>query len=155
MVNYFVLNIKRPTFPRQITTLWLQAVARSYGKRICELNYQFCDDEHILEVNRQFLQHDYYTDVITFDECQCKQIFGDACISVDTVRSNAENMGIAYATELRRVIVHALLHLCGLHDKAPEEEKQMRAAEEIALQLWDKKFACKATKNKRKKIKTT
>jgi rRNA maturation RNase YbeY len=95
----------------------------------------FCDDEHILAVNREYLQHDYYTDIITFDYCEDDVVNGDLVISLDTVRSNAELFGKDYDEELHRVIIHGVLHLCGLNDKGPGERELMEAAEDRALKL--------------------
>lgn len=128
-------NVSMPRLRRLIVKSWLEAVAGSYGKQIGELCYQFCDDERILEVNREFLQHDYYTDIITFDESQGNIVSGDMLISLDTVRSNAKLVGVTYGEELHRVIVHGLLHLCGLGDKSEAEEEAMRKAEDKALAL--------------------
>lgn len=115
---------------------WLTMVAASYNRIVGSLSYIFCDDEHILEVNRQFLNHDYYTDIITFDDCRGRLLRGDMFISLDTVRSNAELQGVAYESELMRVIVHGVLHLCGINDKGPGEREVMEANEDKALSLW-------------------
>lgn len=115
---------------------WLTGVATGYGKRIGELTYLFCDDEKILATNREFLNHDYYTDIITFDYTIGNRVGADVFISLDTVASNAEELGVAYDEELRRVIVHGLLHLCGLKDKTPEERATMESAENAALGMW-------------------
>jgi rRNA maturation RNase YbeY len=101
------------------------------------LTYLFCDDEKILQVNREFLQHDYYTDIITFDYCRGKLLRGDLVISLDTVASNAQLVGAAYERELLRVIVHGVLHLCGINDKGPGEREIMEAHEDEALRLYD------------------
>lgn len=114
---------------------WIKAVAASYGKRVGEIAYFFCDDEKILEVNREYLQHDYYTDIITFDYCERNRLSGDLFISLDTVRSNAEMLGTDYDTELHRVIIHGVLHLCGINDKGPGEREIMEEAENKALML--------------------
>ena len=135
MVSYQAENTKMPALRRRDTTLWLRRVAATYGKRIGELAYIFCDDEKILEVNRRYLQHDYYTDIITFDYTDGDVIGGDLFISLDTVRSNSEQLGVPYEQELHRVIVHGVLHLCGLNDKGPGEREQMEAAENRALAL--------------------
>ena len=111
------------------------AEAASYGLRVGEIAYIFCSDEKILEVNRQYLQHDYYTDIITFDYCEGKRISGDLFISLDTVRTNAEQFGAEYDTELHRVIIHGILHLCGINDKGPGEREIMEAAENKALDM--------------------
>lgn len=114
---------------------WLERVGESHGKLVGELNYLFCDDEKILEVNREFLQHDYYTDIITFDYCRGKLLRGDMVISLDTVASNAELVGATYVRELLRVIVHGLLHLCGINDKGPGEREIMESHEDAALSM--------------------
>lgn len=114
---------------------WVKQVAQLHGKRVGEVSYIFCDDEKILEVNRQYLQHDYYTDIITFDYCEDDVLNGDLVISLDTVRSNAELFHKDYDEELHRVIIHGILHLCGQNDKGPGEREQMEAAENRALAL--------------------
>jgi len=110
-------------------------VAATYGKKVGEVGYLFCDDEKILEVNREYLQHDYYTDIITFDYCEGDVLNGDLVISLDTVRTNAEQFGKRYDEELHRVVIHGILHLCGLNDKGPGERELMEAAENKALAL--------------------
>jgi rRNA maturation RNase YbeY len=100
-----------------------------------EVGYLFCDDAHILQVNREFLNHDYYTDIITFDYCEGDTLNGDIVISTDTVRSNALQLGKDYGEELHRVIIHGILHLCGINDKGPGERQVMEAAEDRALFL--------------------
>ncbi len=110
-------------------------MADTYGKKVGEVGYLFCDDEHILEVNREYLGHDYYTDIITFDYCEDDVLNGDLVISLDTVRSNAELFGKDYDEELHRVIIHGILHLCGINDKGPGERELMEAAENRALAL--------------------
>lgn len=124
-----------PDIKKRENTEWVKAVAATYGKRVGEIAYIFVDDEKILEVNRQYLQHDYYTDIITFDYCEGDRISGDLFISLDTVRSNAELVGATYEEELYRVIIHGILHLCGINDKGPGEREIMEAAEDKALAL--------------------
>ena len=114
---------------------WVDEVARRHDRILGPLTYIFCDDEKIIEVNRQFLQHDYYTDIITFDYTRGRRISGDMFISLDTVATNAEVVGADYATELRRVIVHGVLHLCGINDKGPGEREIMERHENEALAL--------------------
>lgn len=114
---------------------WVRAVAESRGRILGPLTYIFCDDERILEVNRQFLSHDYYTDIITFDDCRGKLLRGDIFISLDTVASNATLQGVSYRQELLRVIIHGILHLCGINDKGPGEREIMEAAENQSLDL--------------------
>ena len=134
MISYQTFNVKMPPIRRRDVSAWVRRVAAGYGKRVGEVAYIFCDDEKILEVNRQYLNHDYYTDIITFDYCEDDNISGDLFISLDTVRSNAEAQGTPYDEELHRVIIHGILHLCGINDKGPGERAIMEAAENKALQ---------------------
>lgn len=135
MVSFSAEGVPFPPIDRRATTAWIRRVARTYGRTLGDVSYLFCDDEHILEVNRQFLQHDYYTDIITFDYDEGDTLNGDLVISLDTVRSNAEGLGKSYDEELHRVIIHGVLHLCGLNDKGPGERELMEAAENRALAL--------------------
>ena len=134
MITYNTDGVKMPSIKKRENTAWVKAVAASYGKRVGEIAYIFVDDEKILEVNRQYLGHDYYTDIITFDYCEGDVISGDLFISLDTVRTNAERVG-ATEEELHRVIIHGILHLCGINDKGPGEREIMEAAEDKALAL--------------------
>jgi len=135
MITYNTENVSLPKIKKRETTAWIRRVAATYGKRVGEVGYLFCDDEHILEVNREYLGHDYYTDIITFDYCEDDVLNGDLVISLETVRSNAELFGKNYDEELHRVIIHGILHLCGINDKAPGERELMEAAENRALSL--------------------
>jgi len=135
MISYSTENVKMPDIKRRETTAWIKAVAASYGKKIGEIGYLFTDDEKILEVNLQYLQHDFYTDIITFDYTEGNRLNGDIVISLDTVRSNAEQQGTQYDEELHRVIIHGILHLCGINDKGPGEREIMEAAENKALAM--------------------
>lgn len=135
MITYNTDGVKMPSIKKRENTAWVKAVAVSYGKRVGEIAYIFVDDEKILEVNRQYLGHDYYTDIITFDYCEGDVISGDLFISLDTVRTNAEQVGATYEEELHRVIIHGILHLCGINDKGPGEREIMEAAEDKALAL--------------------
>lgn len=115
---------------------WIKRVVEEqYGKKLGDLSYMFCSDAKILEVNKQYLQHDYYTDIITFDYCEGEVVSGDMFISVETVGSNAEEYKETFERELHRVIIHGVLHLCGLKDKSEADAKKMRAAEERALSI--------------------
>ena len=134
MITYQTEGVRMPDIKKRETTRWIKAVAASYGKRIGEIGYLFCDDEKILEVNREYLGHDYYTDIITFDYCEDDVLNGDLVISIDTVRTIAEQFGKTYDEELHRVIIHGILHLCGLNDKGPGERELMEAAENKALE---------------------
>ena len=135
MITYNTDGVKMPSIKKRENTAWVKAVAASYGKRVGEIAYIFVDDEKILEGNRQYLGHDYYTDIITFDYCEGDVISGDLFISLDTVRTNAERVGATYEEELHRVIIHGILHLCGINDKGPGEREIMEAAEDKALAL--------------------
>ena len=142
MISYQTDQVKMPAIRRRDTSAWIKAVAASYGKRVGSIAYIFCNDDKILEVNRQYLKHEYYTDIITFDYCDDElmmgkkdTISGDLFISLDTVRSNAEQQGTTYEEELHRVIIHGVLHLCGINDKGPGEREIMEAAENKALAL--------------------
>jgi metalloprotein, YbeY/UPF0054 family len=135
MITYNSENIKMPRLKRRETSVWIETVAAIYDRRIGEIGYMFVDDEKILEINREYLGHDYYTDVITFDYDESDVLNGDIVISVDTVRSNAEQFGKSFDDELHRVIIHGILHLCGINDKGPGERELMEAAEDRALTL--------------------
>lgn len=135
MISYNAEGIAMPKIKKRATTAWIKAVAASYGRKVGEIGYMFVDDEKILEVNREYLGHDYYTDVITFDYDEDDIVSGDIVISLDTVRSNAELFGKTYDDELHRVIIHGILHLCGINDKGPGEREIMEAAENKALAM--------------------
>lgn len=124
-----------PKIKKRETSAWIRAVAKSYGRRVGEVGYMFVNDDKILEVNREYLGHDYYTDVITFDYDEDDVVSGDVVISLDTVASNAHLFNKTYEDELYRVIIHGILHLCGINDKGPGEREQMEAAENKALAL--------------------
>ena len=124
-----------PDIKKRDTSAWIKRVAESYGKKCGDIAYIFCNDEKILEVNKEYLQHDYYTDIITFDYCEEDTLNGDLFISLDTVRTNAEMLGVEYVQELHRVIIHGVLHLCGIDDKGEGEREIMEAAEDKALAM--------------------
>lgn len=135
MITYNVEGVKMPKIKKRETTAWIRAVAKSYGRRVGEVGYMFVNDDKILEVNREYLGHDYYTDVITFDYDEDDVVSGDVVISLDTVASNANLFNKTYEEELYRVIIHGILHLCGINDKGPGEREQMEAVENKALAL--------------------
>lgn len=136
MISFETKNVEMPDldFPR--VDKWLGEVADSFDKKIGNLNYLFCDDEEILLVNREFLQHDYFTDIITFDYSFRNRVGGDIFISLETVKSNSEDLNVDYKIELLRVIVHGVLHLCGIGDKGEGERKIMENHENKALELY-------------------
>ena len=133
MISFHADNISMPDIDFRKVEQWIKAVAAQYGFSVGELNYIFCDDEKILAVNQEFLQHNYYTDVITFDYTTRTRVNGDIYISLNTVQSNAEQVGASFTHELHRIIIHGLLHLTGQADKTPETKAQMTAKEEDAL----------------------
>ena len=135
MIQFYAEEIAFPAIQQEQIRTWVKAVAASYGKKTGDISYIFCSDEKILEVNRQYLQHDYYTDIITFDYTSGSKIAGDLFISLDTVRTNAEQFAASYEEELHRTIIHGILHLCGINDKGPGEREIMEAAENRALDL--------------------
>ena len=132
-IAFYAEDIKLPTIKKRAVSNWVKEVAAKYGKKVGDISYIFCSDEKILEVNRQYLQHDYYTDIITFDYSTHARVNGDIYISVETVASNAEQVNTTFLHELHRIIIHGLLHLTGQADKTPETKAQMTAKEEDAL----------------------
>ena len=135
MITYSSENVKMPKIRKRDTSAWIKQVAASYGRKVGEVGYLFVDGEKILEVNNEYLGHDYYTDIITFDYDEDDIINGDLVISLDTVKSNAELFNKPYEEELFRVIIHGILHLCGINDKGPGEREIMEAAENKALEM--------------------
>lgn len=135
MIHFSCQDTDLPTLDERLMRRWMRAVAADYGYSIGEIHYIFCSDERELEVNREFLQHDYYTDTITFSYSTPAVLSGDIFISLDTVRSNAEMVGVTYEQELLRVMIHSLLHLTGQEDKTPDKKAEMTAKEERALRM--------------------
>ena len=135
MVRYFSEDIKFDFKGRRTNNKWLSAVAENEGKKIGDVNVIFCSDPYILEVNKKYLGHDYYTDIITFDYCEGKTLSGDLFISVDSVRDNASFYGSSFEDELHRVIVHGVLHLIGFDDHTDKEKKKMRSKEDQYISL--------------------
>lgn len=135
MIFYTTDNVKAPKLEKRKTNAWIKAVAVKYDKKIGEIAYVFCDDAKILEVNKTYLQHDYFTDIITFDYCEGAVLNGDIFISLDTVRANAQEFGVTFENELHRILIHGILHLCGQEDKAPEARLEMTRKENDALQM--------------------
>lgn len=135
MITYNTDGVKMPKIKKRETTAWIKAVAAKYGCKTGEIGYMFVNDDKILEVNNEYLGHNYYTDIITFDYDEGDVLNGDIVISLDTVRSNAEQLGKEYDEELHRVIIHGILHLCGINDKGPGEREIMEQAENEALAM--------------------
>ena len=136
MIRFTADSIEIPALDERKLVRWIRAVAADYGFSVGSITYIFCSDERELAVNREFLGHDYYTDVITFDYSTASTLNGDIFISLDTVRSNAEMVGTTFEQDLRRIMIHGVLHLTGQGDKTPETKQEMTAKEEKALVKW-------------------
>ena len=144
MISYFSEDTKFVLAQKRLVSKWLKDIAARNGHQIGALNYIFCSDPYLLEINKQFLGHDYLTDIITFDNASdyagiypAGALSGDIYISIDTVRYNAEAYGEGLDRELHRVIAHGLLHLVGFDDHTRKQQKEMREAEDSALKIWD------------------
>lgn len=135
MAIRFSIETKYSLKNRTLIKRWVKTVVENKGKKLGDLSYILCDDDYLLEVNRRYLDHDYYTDIITFDYTENDIIGGDLFISLDRVRDNAAALQLSEHEEMLRVMIHGVLHLLGLKDKSDEEAKQMRAAEEESLEL--------------------
>jgi len=133
MINLFFEDVEVPNLQAPLLIDWLSAVCAEEGKVLDEVNLIFCSDEYLLKMNVEYLQHDYYTDIISFDYCEANRILGDLFISKDRVLDNADQNNVTFDLELQRVIVHGVLHLCGYKDKSEEEEKLMRTKEDYYL----------------------
>ena len=134
-INYYGEGVTIPAFRRREVNAWIKDVAEEYGCEVGDITYQFCDNERILEINQKYLNHDYYTDIITFDQTRDGLLFADIVISVEMVTSNAEEYGEPFRREFLRVLIHGVLHLCGVDDQTEEQAKEMRQAEENALAM--------------------
>lgn len=128
-------GVEHPQIDEKKLSNWIESVAKKYNKETGDISYLFCDDEKILEVNQQYLNHDFYTDIITFDYSEGKTISGDIIISLQTVESNSQMYKTDFTEELHRVIIHGILHLSGLNDLTEEDEIAMREAENSALEM--------------------
>ena len=143
MIRFVADGVPMPAMDEARLKRWIHEVAAGYGFAVGDVTYILCDDEKILAVNRRYLQHDYYTDVITFDYSTPTRLSGDIFISLDTVRSNAGQVGAAFDDELHRILIHGVLHLTGQGDKTPETKAEMTAKEEKALQALGADEACR------------
>ena len=133
MINYFNEDTKIPKFKRRLYSNWIKSIVNKYGYKLGEINYIFCSDKYILEINRQYLNHDYFTDIITFNYNNDKLISSDIYISIDTVAKNADYYHVNFENELNRVMIHGILHLLGFDDKSEDEKIVMRKKEDEAL----------------------
>ena len=138
MIRFVADDTEMPALDERKIGRWIRAVAAEYGFAVGNVNYIFCSDERELEINRQFLGHDYYTDIITFDYSTASTLNGDIFISLDTVRSNAEQLSLAFDDELRRILIHGILHLTGQGDKTPATKAEMTRKEDLALAGWNR-----------------
>jgi rRNA maturation RNase YbeY len=134
MIRFNTVDVEMPTIEPQCDKAWIEAVATKYGKTVGELYYYFCSDDKLLEINRERLGHDFYTDIVTFPLTDCETVLSsEFCISVDRIKENAETFGRSFDSELHRVMIHGVLHLSGFDDHTDEDEKVMREKEEEAL----------------------
>lgn len=133
MIHYYNEDSEFLPSKRSHLTDWIKSVITKEGKKTGELNFIFCSDAHLITINRQYLQHDDYTDIITFDYCENKKVIGDIFISVDRIKENAEKFKVSFEAELHRVMIHGVLHLCGYKDKSPEDKKNMTRLEDESL----------------------
>ena len=137
MIRFSTLDVEMPPIEPQRVKAWIGEVVEKHGKTVGELYYYFCSDEKLLEINKERLGHDFYTDIVTFPLTECETVLSsEFCISIDRIKENAETFGRSYASELHRVIIHGVLHLIGFDDLTDEEEKEMRKQEEISLVLY-------------------
>lgn len=136
-MRYFEVDVSFRLKNRKKYSSWINEVAKQHGRKVLSLSINFCSDEYLLFLNKQYLNHNYYTDIITFDYCKGDQLSGELYISVDRIKDNASNFGIPFISELNRVIIHGVLHLCGFKDKTPRQLKEMRKMEEEALFILD------------------
>ena len=136
MIRFSTLDVEMPSIQSQHVKAWIEKVAHHYGKTIGELYYYFCSDEKLLEINKERLGHDFYTDIVTFPLTDCETVLSsEFCISTERIKENAVTFGRNYESELHRVIIHGVLHLIGFNDHTEEDEKEMREKEEEALNL--------------------
>ena len=138
MIQFFYENL--PETVNTKYTVWLEDIILSEEKKLGEINYIFCDDEYLLKVNQDYLQHDYYTDIITFDYVKGKTISGEIFVSLQRISENASTLSKNYEEELKRVLAHGILHLCGYKDKTEEEELLMRSKEDFYIAKYTKSF---------------
>lgn len=136
MIQFVEENVKFPLPNKNLTKKWIKLVIEASQKKVGDICIIFCDDEYLLNINRQYLNHDYYTDIITFDYVEGNKISGDLFISLDTVKSNSVKFSESFELEAKRVIIHGILHLLGLKDKTETEALEMRSAENRALELY-------------------
>lgn len=141
MIRFSTLDVDMPPIEPHKVKAWIGAIAEQYDKSVGELYYYFCSDDKLLEINRERLGHDFYTDIVTFPLTDCETVLSsEFCISTDRIKENAVTFGRSYESELHRVIIHGVLHLIGFDDLTDEDEKTMREKEEEALKLLESAF---------------
>ena len=137
MIRFSTLDVEMPPIDSQRVKAWIGEIAMRYCKTVGELYYYVCSDDKLLEINKERLGHDFYTDIVTFPLTDCETVLSsEFCISLDRIKENAETFGRSYESELHRVIIHGVLHLIGFDDHTDEDEKEMREKEEEALELF-------------------
>ncbi|MBP6755536.1 MAG: rRNA maturation RNase YbeY [Bacteroidia bacterium] len=137
MINYFEEDIKFKLKEKRIINKWFKSVVENEKFKLGDLNYIFCSDKYLLEINQNYLNHDTYTDIITFDNSdEDKKIEGDIFISVERIIENAKDLNVEFEIELKRVLIHGLLHLCGYKDKTKEEKQKMRELETFYIEKY-------------------
>lgn len=120
---------------RTILKKWIETIVNNHNKELGDISYIFCSDEQLLEINKEYLNHDYYTDIITFDYSEAELVSGDMFISIDRIKDNAKALKVPYQEELHRVIIHGVLHLLGFKDKTESESQKMRQLEDESLSV--------------------
>jgi len=136
MIKFSTLDVEMPPIEPTKVKIWIEDVAKRYNKRVGELYYYFCSDNKLLEINKERLGHDFYTDIVTFPLTDCNTVLSsEFCISTERVAENAETFGRSNESELHRVIIHGVLHLIGFDDQTEDDQKKMREIEEESLKL--------------------
>lgn len=139
-VHYFSEDVAFPNIKRRITTGWIKQVISIEGKRVGDVSFIFCSDDYLLEVNRKYLNHDYFTDIITFDNVEGSLISGDIFISVDRVKENSIEFATSFDNEIHRIIIHGVLHLLGYKDKVKKDKHLMTQKEDLYLKLFNDSY---------------
>ncbi len=133
MIHFYNEDIEFVPSKKTHLNDWIKSVIHAEQRKPGEVNIIFCSDAHLITINREYLHHDDYTDIITFDYCENKKVIGDIFISIERIRENAEKFKVSFTNELHRVMIHGVLHLCGYKDKSPEDKKRMTQKEDEAL----------------------
>jgi len=136
-ITFYSEDVEKPRLKYTPIKNWIREILLDYGKKEGNINYIFCSDEYLLEINKKYLNHDYFTDIITFDYCSENEVSGDMYISIQRVEENALMLGTG-ESEIYRVIIHGILHLCGFNDNTTDEIEEMRKNEDISLKKLDK-----------------